>query len=44
MFGYATALRSLSSGRASYTMHFERYAEVPDNIAEKILEENKRQE
>ncbi len=42
MFGYATTLRSLSSGRASYTMHFERYAEVPAHIAEKILEEKKR--
>jgi len=42
MFGYATTLRSLSSGRASYTMHFERYAEAPAHIAEKILEEKKR--
>ncbi|MBU2250724.1 MAG: elongation factor G [Candidatus Omnitrophica bacterium] len=44
MFGYATALRSLSSGRAGYTMHFEKYAEVPANIADKILEEKKRKE
>ncbi len=43
MFGFATTLRSLSSGRASYTMHFEKYIEVPFNIAESIIEE-KRQE
>jgi elongation factor G len=39
MFGYATGLRSLSSGRANYSMHFEKYIEVPNSIAEKILEE-----
>jgi len=39
MFGYATTLRSLSSGRATYSMHFEKYIEVPNAIAEKILEE-----
>ncbi|MBR9973983.1 MAG: elongation factor G [Bacteroidetes bacterium] len=38
MFGYATALRSLSQGRAIYTMHFNNYDEVPKNIAEKIVE------
>ncbi|MBI2723903.1 MAG: elongation factor G [Chloroflexi bacterium] len=36
-FGYATSLRSLTSGRASYSMEFERYEEVPRNEAEKIL-------
>jgi len=41
MFGYATNLRSLSSGRATYTMHFERYVEVPFEIAEKVIEEKK---
>ncbi|MFC1514315.1 elongation factor G [Candidatus Omnitrophota bacterium] len=41
MFGYATQLRSLSSGRAVYTMHFEKYTEVPFVIAEKIIEEKK---
>ncbi len=41
MFGYATALRSLSSGRAVYSMHFEKYTKVPFEIAEKILQENK---
>ncbi|NQU74046.1 MAG: elongation factor G, partial [Candidatus Omnitrophica bacterium] len=42
MFGYATTLRSLSSGRATYSMHFEKYIEVPNTIAEKILEEYKK--
>ncbi len=39
MFGYATTLRSLSSGRATYSMHFEKYIEVPFAISEKIIEE-----
>jgi elongation factor G len=38
MFGYATDLRSSTQGRANYTMQFERYAEVPNNIAEEIVE------
>jgi elongation factor G len=38
MFGYATDLRSNTQGRATYTMQFERYAEVPPNIAEKVIE------
>jgi elongation factor G len=38
MFGYATALRSLSQGRAIYTMHFSHYDEVPASISEKIVE------
>lgn len=37
MFGYATDLRSLSQGRATYTMVLERYAKVPDKLAEKII-------
>jgi elongation factor G len=41
MFGYASALRSMSSGRANYSMHFEKYIEVPFSIAEKIIEEKK---
>ena len=36
MFGYATSLRSLSQGRATYTMEFEKYAPVPVSVAEAI--------
>jgi elongation factor G len=39
MFGYATDLRSNTQGRATYTMQFERYDEVPANIAEKVVGE-----
>jgi elongation factor G len=38
MFGYATDVRSMSQGRATYTMQFDRYEEVPPNIAEKVIE------
>ncbi len=38
MFGYATDVRSSTQGRATYTMQFERYEEVPQNIAEQIIE------
>ncbi|MDP3762550.1 MAG: elongation factor G [bacterium] len=41
MFGYATTLRSLTEGRASYTMEFDHYEEVPNNIAELIKEGKK---
>jgi len=37
MFGYATALRSMSQGRASYSMEFKNYQEVPNNIAAEIV-------
>jgi elongation factor G len=37
MFGYATDLRSATQGRATYTMEFEKYNEVPANIAESIV-------
>ena len=36
MFGYSTALRSMSQGRANYTMQFDCYEEVPKNIADEI--------
>jgi len=36
MFGYATQIRSLTQGRASYSMEFLKYAEVPKNVAEGI--------
>lgn len=39
MFGYATELRSASQGRATYSMEFDHYAEVPSNLATKIREE-----
>ena len=38
MFGYATDLRSMTQGRATYTMEFEKYAEIPSNIAEGLIE------
>jgi elongation factor G len=38
MFGYATDVRSMTQGRATYTMQFDRYEEVPTNIAEKVVE------
>ncbi len=37
MFGYATDLRSMSQGRATYSMEFEKYAEVPNNVAESVM-------
>ena len=39
MFGYATALRSATQGRASYSMEFAKYAEVPKSIAETMINE-----
>jgi elongation factor G len=42
MFGYATDLRSLSQGRATYTMHFSSYQEVPFNLAEELLFKGKK--
>src|SRR5207302_7127602 len=39
MFGYATDLRSNTQGRANYTMQFDRYEEVPGNLAETIVGE-----
>jgi elongation factor G len=37
MFGYATDLRSMSQGRAVYSMEFEKYSEVPQNVADTVL-------
>ena len=37
MFGYATQLRSMTQGRATFTMEFDHYAEVPKNVAEGII-------
>ncbi len=41
MFGYSTDLRSATQGRATYTMEFEKYAEVPNNVAESIIDQGK---
>jgi elongation factor G len=41
MFGYATDLRSKTQGRATYTMQFGHYAQVPNNIAETIISKTK---
>jgi elongation factor G len=40
MFGYATQIRSMSQGQASYSMEFHHYEEVPRNVAEKIIGES----
>jgi elongation factor G len=37
MFGYSTDLRSRTQGRATYTMHFEKYEEAPRNVAEEVV-------
>ncbi len=37
MFGYATTVRSLSQGRASHSMEFHHYEEVPDNVAQQVI-------
>jgi elongation factor G len=40
MFGYSTALRSLTQGRATYTMEFKHYAEAPKNVADSIIKKD----
>lgn len=42
MFGYATDLRSMTQGRATYSMEFAKYTEVPANIAEQIIDKSKK--
>jgi elongation factor G len=37
MFGYATDLRSMSQGRAVYSMEFEKYSQVPQNVADTVI-------
>jgi elongation factor G len=37
MFGYSTTLRSLTQGRATYTMEFKHYHEAPKNVADSII-------
>ncbi len=37
MFGYATSLRSMSQGRATYSMEFEKYAEAPSSVADEVI-------
>ncbi|GAB2552519.1 elongation factor G [Rhodanobacter koreensis] len=37
MFGYATTIRSLTQGRATFTMEFDHYAEAPNNVAEQVM-------
>ena len=38
MFGYATQLRSLTKGRASYSMEFLKYDDAPNNVAQAVIE------
>ena len=40
MFGYSTTLRSLTQGRATYTMEFKHYAEAPKSVADAIIKKD----
>ena len=42
MFGYATELRSMTQGRATYSMQFDHYAPLPNNLAEEFLAKARR--
>jgi elongation factor G len=42
MFGYSTSLRSMTQGRANYSMEFDHYAEVPKNVAQDIIDGKKK--
>ena len=44
MFGYVTDLRTITSGRATSTMEFSHYDEVPKNIADQVITNNKKVE
>ncbi|HLM62296.1 MAG TPA: hypothetical protein VK308_15950, partial [Pyrinomonadaceae bacterium] len=41
MFGYTTDLRSATQGRATSTMHFERYDQAPKNVADEVIAKDK---
>ena len=41
MFGYATDLRSMTQGRASYSMELSHYAEVPGNLAAELVQKSR---
>jgi elongation factor G len=40
MFGYATSVRSMSQGRATFTMEFAKYVEVPKNVADAVMKKD----
>ncbi len=40
MFGYSTSLRSMSQGRATYSMEFSKYMETPSNVAEAVMKKS----
>ena len=42
MFGYATSLRSITQGRGTFTMEFDHYEKLSQNIAEEVIEGRKR--